>query len=89
MLKNFTSKIPYSANLHDPAPLRYEDFAIRPVRPKIWLTNWQVFLICLFHQVLLQKAEAAPGNGSGLAACPRKGRGGAFMIRQNRFVVKL
>lgn len=34
MLKNFTSGIPYSADLYDPAPLRYGDFAIRPVRPK-------------------------------------------------------
>ncbi len=34
MLKNFTSKIPYSADLYDPAPLRCGDFTIRPARSK-------------------------------------------------------
>lgn len=33
-LKDILTKIPYSADLYDPAPLRYGDFAIRPVRPK-------------------------------------------------------
>ena len=33
-IKDSLSKIPYSADLYDSAPLRYGDFAIRPVRPK-------------------------------------------------------
>lgn len=33
-IKDIFSKIPYSADLYDPAPLRFGDFAIRPARPK-------------------------------------------------------
>jgi hypothetical protein len=33
-LKDLLAKIPYTADLYDPAPLCFGDFAIRPVRPR-------------------------------------------------------